>query len=68
LYDEIQLFFLGIVTSPELDGYCTDIELVSNGLLIANENNETKIMNITPNTEKELMHLNEEKCIINEVE
>ncbi|XP_060875938.1 E3 SUMO-protein ligase PIAS1-like [Metopolophium dirhodum] len=70
LYDEIQiqLFFLAIVTSPELDGDCTDIEFITDGSWIVNENNETKIMNITPNTEKELMNLDEEKCIINEVE
>jgi len=70
LYDEIQIqyFFLAIVTNPELDGDCTDIKFTSDGSWIVNENNKTEIMNITPNTEKELMNLDEDKCIINELE
>jgi len=70
LYDEIQIqyFFLGIVTNPELDGDCTNIKFISDGSWIINENNETEIMNITTNTEKELMNLVDDKCIINEVE
>lgn len=70
LYDEIQIqyYFLSIVTSPELDGDCTDIEFISDGSWIVNENNETKIMSVTLSKEKEPMNSDEDKCTINELE
>jgi len=70
LYDEMQIqyYFLGIITSPDLDDNCSHIEFISDGSWIVNENNETEIMNINLNTEKELMNSDEDECIINEVE